>query len=61
MAKLKDRPSAVRLKENEVTKEDVEREAYYHWLGRGCPEGDAMTDWVEAERKLSAQGDWMRN
>lgn len=61
MPKVKDKPSAVRLKENEITKEAIELEAYYHWLNRGCPIGDEMTDWVEAERKLAAQGDWIHS
>lgn len=59
MAKVKERPSAVRLKENEITPETIQKEAYYHWLSRGCPAGDGLTDWVAAERKLAAQGDWM--
>ncbi len=61
MPKVKDKPSSVRLKENQITREAIEQEAYFHWLERGCPEGDALTDWVEAERKLAAAGDWVYN
>lgn len=59
MAAVKEKLSAVRLKENEVTSEDIQQEAYYHWQERGCPIGDELTDWVAAERKLAAEGDWM--
>ncbi len=59
MASVKERPSAVRLKENEITPELIQQEAYYQWLSRGCPIGDELADWVAAERKLAAQGDWM--
>jgi hypothetical protein len=26
--------------------------AYFHWLDRGCPAGDPMTDWAAAERDV---------
>jgi AcrR family transcriptional regulator len=35
---------------------ELEREAYFLWLQRGAPIGDAMTDWVEAERRLRVAG-----
>jgi hypothetical protein len=59
MATVKEKPSAVRLKEKEITPEMIQEEAYYQWLERGCPLGDDLTDWVAAERKLAAQGDWI--
>jgi hypothetical protein len=39
---------------NDVPTERLEHEiaAYYHWLDRGCPIGDDLTDWFEAERNL---------
>lgn len=61
MAKVKEQPSAVRYKENQITPEAIQKEAYFHWLERGCPIGDELTDWVAAERKLAAEGDWMYN
>lgn len=59
MARTKEKPSAVRYKENEIKPEDIQKEAYYQWLSRGCPVGDELTDWVAAERKLAAEADWM--
>jgi hypothetical protein len=35
-----------------LTKETVERLAYQYWLDRGCPEGSAAEDWLQAERTL---------
>jgi hypothetical protein len=37
-----------------MTKEDLEMAAYFHWLGRGCPSDDALTDWIEVEKKWGA-------
>ncbi len=34
-----------------MTKEDLEMAAYFHWLGRGCPSDDALTDWIAVEKK----------
>lgn len=31
-------------------KQDLEMAAYFHWLGRGCPSDDALTDWIEVEK-----------
>jgi Protein of unknown function (DUF2934) len=30
--------------------------AYQLWVARGCPDGSAEQDWLEAERRLSAAG-----
>lgn len=38
--------------ESFVTSEHVEMAAYYKWLHRGCPSGDALTDWVDAHKEL---------
>lgn len=35
----------------EIPRKCVETAAYYHWLDRGCPPGDDLTDWIEAERE----------
>ena len=59
MPKTIEKPSPVRKKENEVRREDIELEAYYHWEQRGCPSDDSLTDWVEAERKLAATEHWV--
>jgi hypothetical protein len=34
--------------------EDIEELAYALWEARGCPEGSAEEDWLQAERELSA-------
>jgi hypothetical protein len=36
-----------------VSREELEREAYFHWLNRGCPVGDSLTDWVEVEKEFA--------
>lgn len=59
MPSVKEKPSAVQLKENQITAETIQQEAYYHWQERGCPVGDELTDWVAAEQKLTAHGDWI--
>ena len=35
-----------------ITREELEMTAYFHWLDRGCPFDDPITDWIEAEKKL---------
>jgi len=42
----KAKPSKAEEKPN---RENLEVAAYYHWLNRGCPHGDSLTDWVEVE------------
>ncbi len=57
MAKLKDRETSKQQPKEaagEMTHENMEVAAYYHWLERGCPIGDELTDWVEAEKKYAA-------
>jgi hypothetical protein len=34
----------------------VARLAYDKWQARGCPEGDDLRDWLEAETELRAAG-----
>lgn len=36
---------------------DIARRAYELWQARGCPEGDALRDWLEAERALTGGRD----
>jgi hypothetical protein len=54
MVKTIEKPKSVKTKEP-VAREELEVAAYYHWLERGCPKDDALTDWVEAEEKLAHQ------
>ena len=53
MVRLKEREkeASVMSDERMLSKEQLELAAYFHWLDRGCPENDALTDWVEAEKK----------
>jgi hypothetical protein len=39
----------------ELTQEELEMAAYYKWLERGCPHGDPMADWIEAEKHLKGK------
>jgi len=34
--------------------QDIAKLAYALWQQRGCPEGSAEYDWIEAERELSS-------
>lgn len=36
-----------------ATKEELEVAAYFHWLNRGCPADDGLTDWIEAEKTMA--------
>ncbi len=36
--------------------EEVRVAAYHKWLSAGCPPGDDMRFWFEAERELRANG-----
>jgi hypothetical protein len=44
------RGNAVML--DSLTRETVEKLAYQYWIDRGCPEGSAAEDWLQAERTL---------
>lgn len=50
MAKTKEKESQ-KSHQEETNHESLEKAAYYHWMERGCPMGDDLTDWVEVERK----------
>lgn len=39
--------------EEAARRRQVELGAYYHWIDRGCPEGDCDVDWYAAESSLS--------
>lgn len=34
----------------------IARRAYDKWLARGCPEGDELRDWYEAEQEILEAG-----
>ncbi len=53
MAKVKEKESQKKQNE-EVSKDNLEVAAYFRWLERGCPLDDALTDWVEVEKKFPA-------
>jgi hypothetical protein len=40
----------------EVDRDAIEKLAYQYWMNRGCPDGSAEQDWLEAERILLAAG-----
>jgi len=43
-----------RMQEHEEA-EAIERRAYWHWLSRGCPNGDDQRDWFEAIAEFQAE------
>ncbi len=51
MAKTNDK-EATKKSEKDVSKDNLEVAAYYHWQQRGCPNNDELCDWVEAEKEL---------
>ena len=53
MAKVREKEHTPKPKK-EISQEKLEEAAYYHWLERGCPFDDALTDWVEVEQKFPA-------
>ena len=36
----------------EALKKQIEESAYYKWMSRGCPPGNDIKDWTEAEQEL---------
>jgi len=52
MLKTKERGAAPKAAKKEIPKDQLEVAAYYHWLERGCPVGDDLTDWVEVENQI---------
>jgi hypothetical protein len=41
------------LEDQDRQRQTIEKLAYALWKDRGCPEGTAETDWLEAEQKLT--------
>lgn len=39
------------------TKEQISQRAYEIYVARGCEDGHDLSDWVEAERELSASSE----
>lgn len=39
--------------DSKMPHQSLEIAAYFHWLERGCPIGDDLTDWVEVEKKYA--------
>jgi hypothetical protein len=37
-------------------RQEIERRAYEIYVSRGCGQGDALSDWLQAERELSGPG-----
>ena len=42
-------------KKKRPSQKELEEAAYYRWLNRGCPSGDDLADWVEAEKSLGGK------
>jgi hypothetical protein len=39
----------------QIAHERIAKRAYEKWMKRGCPQGTAFQDWVEAEAELVAE------
>jgi len=37
--------------------EQIRLAAYYRWIERGCPAGEGVEDWLEAEAGLTSQSE----
>jgi transcriptional regulator with XRE-family HTH domain len=44
--------SLVEVPRTAPTHEEIRERAYFLWLERGCPDGNAEEDWLEAEQRL---------
>ena len=53
MAQLKEREKTAKAA-RKFSQEEMEREAYFHWLNRGCPNGDSLADWLEVEKECAS-------
>jgi hypothetical protein len=40
------------ITQQQISQDDIAQLAYALWQRRGCPEGSAETDWLEAEAQL---------
>ena len=54
MQKLKEPKKTAHGEETHATQGQIELDAYFHWIERGSPLDDPLTDWVEAEKKWKA-------
>ena len=52
MAQIKEHEK-VQKSPKKVSQEELERAAYFHWLNRGCPSGDSLSDWIEVEKEFA--------
>ena len=54
---MTDNPSPLtdeaRMCQTDVSRQDIEKAAYYRWEKRGCPIGDDQQDWYAAEDELN--------
>ncbi len=41
-----------RIAKTQIAKTQIEQQAYFLWLARGCPLGDPERDWLDAEAML---------
>lgn len=48
-------PTRRRAVRKEPSREEIERRAYELYLARGCGDGHAEADWLQAERELQAR------
>jgi hypothetical protein len=48
------------LTTSELTRDKIEKQAYFFWLEGGCREGCHEDDWFRAERYLSSQNTGLR-
>lgn len=51
MQKLREPRKTAHAEEAHADQERLELDAYFHWIKRGSPLNDPLTDWVEAEKK----------
>ena len=43
---------AANILTSKTNKKTIAKIAYEEWINRGRPEGDELTDWLEAEQKF---------
>lgn len=52
MVKTLEKKSAPRSAKS-ISKEELEVAAYFHWMNRGCPSNDSLSDWLEVEKEFT--------
>lgn len=56
MSRVTSQPTAKPVTNSvKVPHERIAMRAYEKWMKRGCPQGTALQDWVEAEAELLAE------